>query len=226
MRMNLYTLCFGSKPVKPLILFDFDGTLVDSVDMLVSVVNNVAVEHGYTESFSKEGLRKHSVPKLIRRMGVPFWKLNAFVEECRERFAQRVHEGRLHAGIRPLLEDLAHKAVLGVVSSNAEASVRSALEEHGVLELFSYVDGGSYFAKNRHISQVRKQAVVDTFFTLYVGDESRDVHAARRAGVDCLAVTWGVQGEQGLLKVRPRMMAHTVHEAEHLIKAWMVSRGD
>lgn len=212
--------------MQPLILFDFDGTLVDSTDLLVSVIDSVAEERGLDDAFRREGLAQYSVQKLIREMGVSFFKVPGFVEECRERFAQQAHTNALQPGVKQLIESVSEHAQLGVVSSNEQRNIDAVLEREAISELFAYVSCGAYFSKNKQIAKVREEAVVDKFFTLYVGDESRDVHAARRAGVDCLAVSWGVQGEQGLLKVRPRMLAHDPSEAERLIKAWIVSRGD
>ncbi len=208
---------------KPLLVFDFDGTLVDSVDSLIACLNDAARSRSLPGSFSREAFAQYSVEQLLRKEGLWFWQVPGFVKEFREHVHQRLSEVFLHPGLAGLLSDLRSHAHLAVVSSNSSANVEEVLAREGVSEYFSVIRSSAYFAKSKHLRGVARELGVARSRVLYVGDETRDVHAARRARIDSLAVTWGLQGEEALLRARPRMLAHDVEEFEHLVKAWMVS---
>ena len=212
--------------MKPLILFDFDGTLVDSVDAMLLSLNEVCSERGLSARFSREDFEDHPVERLVKKAGLWFWQVPGFVHSFREHFAKHMPEVDLHPGLVPLLRNVSSYAQLGIISTNKEDNIRAVLKRNDLEELFVFVRQAGFFSKSKVIRRARKEEAVDKFKTLYVGDEVRDVHAARRAGVDCLSVAWGLQGEAALLRARPRMLAHDVEEAEHLLKAWLVSRGD
>ena len=211
--------------VQPLILFDFDGVLVDSTAVVVEAFNQALRERGL-EEVSKQQLASAPTERLARSAGLWFWQVPGFMDLFRARVQEALSEVCLHAELEELLVSFSRYAELGVVSSVDEQVVRGVLEEAGVSELFSGVYASTYFSLNKGIRLARKEAVVDAFRVLYVSDEPRGVYAARRAGVDSLAVTWGLSSKEVLLAARPRMLASSFSEAEHLVKAWLVSRGD
>lgn len=209
--------------MKPLILFDFDGTLVDSVDLLIDVANGLAVEKGYTPTFSREAFHTRSFEDLVKSMGISIFKVPGFVREGKQSFVNRLSCVSVHNHIPELVEMLSKHAHLAIITSNTSDVVRSVLSKK-LQSHFSEIVHAGLFIKNKHIKQMRKKYGLKKDQVLYVGDESRDIHAAHRAGVESMAVTWGVQGEKSLLKSRPTMLAKTATEAEHLLKAWTVSR--
>lgn len=210
--------------MQPLILFDFDGTLVDSVDAMLESLNEVVLTRGLEATFSRKDFQSSTAPALLREAGLWFWQVPGLVADFREHFHKKMPQVNMHVGLKSLLRELSVHADLGVVSSNEEDNVREVLAREGVEELFSWVVSSSYFSKSKHLRRLRREAVVDKFFCVYVGDESRDVAAARRAGFASCAVSWGLQGSQALLRVRPDMLAQSSKELEHLLKAWLVSR--
>jgi phosphoglycolate phosphatase-like HAD superfamily hydrolase len=209
--------------MKPLILFDFDGTLADSVDLLIDVANDIAVEKGYNPTFSREAFHKQSFEELVKRMGISLFKVSNFVKEGKQAFTERLSSVSMHNHIDELLEMASSYAHLAIITSNTPEVVRQVLAKN-VQEYFAEIIHGGLFTKSKSIKKLRKQFGLKKNQVLYVGDESRDMHAARRAGVESMAVTWGVQGEESLLKTRPTMLAKTATEAQHLLKAWIVSR--
>ena len=58
--------------------FDFDGTLVDSIDAVVLAANTVAKDFGLKKRLTRQELRVNSITKVARSLGVPFWKVLSF----------------------------------------------------------------------------------------------------------------------------------------------------
>lgn len=208
--------------MKPLILFDFDGTIADSLEVLVACMNAVAEHHGHSGRATVSLLRTTPTRKVAKALGVRFWQVPGLLKEVLSEFENRLDDVQVHPDVSELLEELSGRAQLGVVSSNDPAIVRSFLKSRGLKKYFPTVEGGSLFGKHRLITRVKKGLGVR--HVAYVGDEVRDVLAAKRARVDSLAVSWGLQDAQVLLRARPTMLASSVDEARELLLAWIDSR--
>jgi phosphoglycolate phosphatase len=93
---------------------------------------------------------------------------------------------------------------LGVLSSNHEDNIRRCLRANAVEEFFSFVVGyPKLFGKGKALRRIVRAERVGRAEVLYVGDEVRDVEAARKAGVAAAAVTWGFHAEALLRGSRP-----------------------
>jgi phosphoglycolate phosphatase len=120
-------------------------------------------------------------------------------------------EVKLFAGVPELLRDLRGRGVrLGVLSSNTEDNIRACLGAAGQADLFEFVVGYSrLFGKARALRRMLRAAGVPAARCLYVGDEVRDLEAARRAGAAFAAVSWGFHAEELL----------TAHGPTYLVRA-------
>jgi phosphoglycolate phosphatase len=176
-----------------LVIFDLDGTLSNSFPWFLTVVNSFADKHGFRriESHEIETLRGKSSREIITSLQVPYWKLPAIGADMRRLKAQHMHEIPLFAGIPEMLRDLVAKGVVAaLVSSDNEANARAALGAHASL-IRHYDCGASLFGKASKYTRVMKAAGIAARETLSIGDEVRDAEAARKAGIDFAAVSWG-----------------------------------
>ncbi len=205
---------------KRLVLFDLDGTLVDSVSAIIDTINEVAVLEGYKQIASREEIRKFSSIELLRFIGVPVYKFPFLMRTYRSCFLKRISRLHIYPDLMPVIESLSLRAVLGVISSNDTDVINTILKNQGVDGLFTHIKGGSFFTKSRHINKIRKLEGLAKERVVYVGDETRDIMAARRAGVISCAVTWGMQSEEVLLHAKPHMIAATPKELNTLLLSW------
>ena len=208
--------------MKPLILFDFDGTIADSLDELIKSFNVVLGRRGITKKLTRKHMRTTPARKLMKQFGVRFWSVPGLYREIVTEFESRIDAVSVHEHIPALLESLAPHAQLGVVSSNSPEVVRLFLSKHNLLSYLPTVHGGLLFGKHTAIRKVARSLHASA--VLYVGDEVRDVLAAQRARAHSLAVTWGLQDASVLLNARPSMMATSADEAKELLLAWVQSR--
>ena len=193
---------------RALVLFDFDGTLADTVDGICATARTVLRAHGVPEG------ELARVPQII---GPPFPQAFSLVFGLSEEEAAQVTaEYRaiyqdlgiqgwpLYPGMRALLEELrAAGRRLAVASSKREALVIKAVADNGVSDLFDIVLG------KRSDDQVSKaQTIVRAIDGLglapsdavMVGDRHHDVEAAAACGVPCVGVTYGGTAEPGELE--------------------------
>lgn len=175
-------------------IFDFDGTLADTMPWFASVLNEIADRYGirHIDESEYEAFREMNPVQIMKYLNFPPLKLPAVATYVRKRMAHEIEEIQLVAGIPDVLRELAAAGVeLAVVSSNARANVRKVLgpELSGLMGAFE--TGVALFGKPqklRHVLSLRSTSPADA---IYFGDEIRDVEAALAVGMASGAVTWG-----------------------------------
>lgn len=186
-----------------LIIFDFDGTLADSIPWLAGVFAEVARTHGFKPIGPDEieMLRTKGNREIVKYLGVPAWRMPAIAIHMRKLAAEAAPQLKLFEGVGDLLQGLKRRGLkLGVVSSNGEDTIRRVLgaELAGLID--HYGCGASVFGKAAKFRAVMRKAGVSAAETLCVGDEQRDIEAAHAAGARAGAVTWGYAAREALAK--------------------------
>jgi phosphoglycolate phosphatase len=185
----------------PLIVFDFDGTLADSLGPALAAYNRIAPGLGLRQIEDLEAARAMPTRQLLRQLGVRFWRLPRVVRAFQAAAAEHADRLRLHDEVAGMLRGLSARGHrLGVLSSNREDTIRACLRANGVEEVFGFVVGyPKLFGKAKALRRILKQEKADRDGLLFVGDELRDLEAGRKVKVSTAAVTWGFQVE-ALLK--------------------------
>ena len=111
---------------------------------------------------------------------------------------------RLFDGIQPMLERLRSAGVrTAIVSSNAEQNIRRILGPQNSALIDIYDCGASLFGKARKLRAVVTRSGVPAARAICIGDETRDIEAAREAGIASGAVLWGYAKRDVLLSFAP-----------------------
>jgi phosphoglycolate phosphatase len=197
-----------------LILFDFDGTLADSSSWFVATLPELARVHRFRMPSEAEiaMLRGRSTRDVVKAMGISPWKLPAIARDLRSRAERNVHAIELFDGIEALLDALHESgATGGVVSSNSERVARQVLGRHATT-IHHYACGASLFGKARLLSRLTRAAGKSPSRSLYVGDELRDIAAARAARLAAGAVEWGYSTQEALADARPDHLFEAPHD--------------
>ena len=189
-----------------LVIFDLDGTLIDSKLDLAHAVNAARVHLGlhpiaHDTVYSYVG---NGAPMLIRRALGPeapeedvARALEFFLEYYREHMLDNTV---LYPGVRDALERLTANNVAMAVLTNKPVRISNAiLDGLGVASHFRHVYGGNSFEfKKPHpigIETLMRDCATDKSETLMVGDSAVDVQTARNACVKACGVTYGFQPE-------------------------------
>ncbi len=195
-----------------LVIFDFDGVLADSAAWFTGELPGLTEEFGLNplDAAEIERLRGCDTREILKALHVPAWKLPAIAGRLRQRFAEDIDQVKLFPGAKVLLRRLAcHGVTLGVVSSNSEANVRRILGPEAAALIGLFECGVSLFGKASRFRRIVKRARIDAALTLCLGDEARDIEAARSAGLACGAATWGYATRELLLSKAPTWLFET-----------------
>jgi phosphoglycolate phosphatase len=180
-----------------LFMFDFDGTLADSLGQLVALYNRLAPSLGLKPVTDVEAARATPTRRLLKQLGIRFWKLPRVVRAFQAAVAAEAQAVRLHDGIAAMLGDLAARgARLAVLSSNREDNIRRCLQANGVEDRFAFIVGyPKLFGKAKALRRILRSEGLSRADVLYVGDELRDIEAGRKVRIATAAVTWGFHAE-------------------------------
>ncbi|WP_448661882.1 HAD hydrolase-like protein [Sphingomonas sp. CJ20] len=193
------------EPIR-LVIFDFDGTLSDSGDWFLSVVDELAARFRFrsVQPDEVEMLRHRSSREVIQFLGIPRWKLPLIARYLRRLIGRNAHQIELFPGTPDLLEQLTDSGIrLALVTSNSEENARKILGPQHAARIECYACGSSLFGKAPKFRRVLKQMRVSPAHTLAIGDETRDVDAAREVGMRAGSVLWGYASEEALSVLRP-----------------------
>ena len=189
-----------------LAIFDFDGTLADSVPWFAGVVNHLADRYGFkrVEERDHARLRGLAPRRLLAVLGVPLWKVPLIAYHLRGLMTRDIDEISLFDGVDTLLRRLSRADVaLAVVSSNSYDNVRRILGAENVALIDAFSCGVSIFGKAAKLRGVLSACDVPRSGAIYIGDEVRDIEAAREAGVASGAVPWGYNTVESLKLCEP-----------------------
>jgi phosphoglycolate phosphatase len=198
-----------------LVIFDFDGTLADSAEWTLGILNQVAERYGFRQVSEAETamLRGWDNRAIIRYLGVPAWKLPLIANHMRKLAARDAGQIRLFPGVDALLARLSGAGVrLAIVSSNAEENVRRILGPANSALIAHYACGASIFGKAAKFRQVLRASGIARSRTLCIGDEARDIEAAVAERLACGAVTWGYATPELLRAQEPTLLFRSLDE--------------
>lgn len=204
-----------------LVIFDFDGTLADSGDWFLSMSDQLAQRFSFRRVTPEEieVLRGRPSREVIRYLGIPRWKLPGIGRYLHALLAQQTDRIALFAGVEPLIHRLADAGIkLALVTSNSESNARAILGPANVARFDWLECGASLMGKAPRYRRVLRRAYVEPWEAIAIGDETRDIAAARKAGVTAGAVFWGYAHREALVKAGPDLcFEHPDEVARHLL---------
>lgn len=201
------------------IIFDFDGTIADSFEAVLKISNQLAAEFGYPKAQPEDisRLKNLSSREVVRQSKVSPFKLPFLLRRLRCELNREIHRLKPIPGMKSALLMLKQQGnQLGIVTSNSCENVAAFLQAQELSEAFDFIGSGlALFGKGRVIQRILKQNNLNPADVIYVGDETRDIEAARKIGIRVIAVSWGFNSSQVLAAEKPDFL---IHEPEELLE--------
>lgn len=213
-----------------LIVFDWDGTLIDSIAKIVACLQAAVMETGLA-SRSVEQLRqiiglglKEAITSLFP--DIDERQMQQFVQVYRRHF---LHDcpinSELFAGARNILGLLAHHGyMLAVATSKGRHGLDIALQQTSLAAVFHATrcaDETCSKPDPQMLLEIMAQLNVAPEHTLMIGDTEYDMEMAQRAGVRSIAVTYGVHERAQLEKYQPITCINDINELRQLLPAFI-----
>lgn len=186
--------------------FDFDGTLADTMPWFNSILNTVADKYGFRkiDAAERDQLRHRDASEILKFLGIPLWKLPAIMAHVRTLMQEIDPSVHMFDGIPDALARLKASGMrLAVVSSNSLENVQRVLGPDTAALFDDYECGTDLFGKAAKIDRLLQRHGTPPERFLLVGDEMRDIDAARKAGVRVGSVAWGYNHVDALREREP-----------------------
>lgn len=207
------------------VLFDFDGTVFDTVEGITKCVQYAIRKHGWDAELND--LRCFAGPPLSEKFmevyGVTEDEALQLVREYRERYVPiGVYESSPFEGIRELLETLkAAGKTVGIATSKPQALAELLLEQSRLKDYFDVIVGSDPHLNNdkkwQIITRAMEHCAADKDSAVLIGDTKYDVLGAARCGIPCVGVRWGYAAEGELEEAGAVAIVESMEELAALL---------
>ncbi len=202
------------------ILFDFDGTICDSLKVGFDIANRLSSKYNFKRVDMNELhlFRNMTSEEVIRSLGISYFKLPFIASNFRKLLNAEIKNLTPFEHIIEEIIFLHEKGYrIGILSSNSKENVQQFLANNNIYNCFSFLQTGtSLFGKAASIRKVLKKQKLEKHEVLLVGDETRDIAAAQNCGIKVMAVTWGFHTREILEKYEPDYLIQHAKELRQI----------
>lgn len=210
-----------------LVIFDMDGTILNTLDDINNAVNAALSKYGYplktideTRKNVGNGLRK-TLERSFAKMPQES-EFEEILKDMLEYYSDHSADNtRPYDGINELIADIREAGYLTAVISNKKDSAVQDLCEEYFKNLFVESIGERQGQKLKPapdaIYDLTKRLNISLSRTIYIGDSDVDLATAANANIDCIAVTWGFRDEEFLVKNGAKIIAHNPDDVRRIL---------
>jgi len=199
------------------LIFDFDGTLADSFETLLSIFEEITKRENKLSASEIADLRGKSLKEIIRYLKIKRWQIPGLVLKAKKQLAVRIVSIHLFPGIKQALAELSRDNKIYILSTNSSANIRLLLEKNKADNYITGIYGDiGLRGKSSALKKMIKKEALKRSECIYIGDEVRDIDAARKAKIQSAGVTWGFNNPQAIKNAGPDIVVEKTRKLSKL----------
>lgn len=203
---------------KSLIIFDWDGTLMDSVGLIVDAMRYAAEKHGLT--VTDEATKSIIGIALVDAFPMLFPndsdKYDELLATYSEYYVKHCDNDKLFAGIKELIQDLhAQGKTLAIATGKKRKGLERVLPNSGIEPFFTTTKTADETAGKPNplmLEQILVETGTRIEDAVFIGDSIHDIRMAKNINMDCIAVSYGCETAEILAKEQPTKLVTTINE--------------
>lgn len=207
---------------KKMIIFDFDGTIADTFDESYDIYNEIAPKYHCKQITleEREILRNKKPQDFFKNYGITKVKISLLLLKGRKKLHKRINKIKPAKGMIETLKGIKAQGFgMGILTSNSKKNVNIFLKNHGLTDIFDFINSGKHlFGKSRSIKSILRKRKISKKLAIFVGDETRDIEAGKKAGIPVVAVSWGYNAPEILRSLEPDKLVNTPKALMEYIK--------
>jgi len=203
------------------VIFDFDGTIADSFGLVPEGLKLFAPKFGITipKDLNIDDLKELSMRDMMKKYRISIFKILHYWPEITSYMHDRMKAVKPFAGIKLALEKISRSEFrMFVITSNSQKNVQEFLKMNHIEVFEGIYSKRNLFGKAAAIDALIRKKKFDKKLTFYVGDETRDIEAAGKCGIKIIAVTWGYNNEELLIKSNPDFIAKQPEDIVNILE--------
>ncbi|MCL9781999.1 HAD-IA family hydrolase [Vibrio sp. S4M6] len=194
------------------ILFDFDGTLFDTSTIVYHKLLDITTTQAETPNWDQ--LRDLSSWQVLKTLQIPIFKLPSIKKSITSEIHNNLESIEIQKGISELIIELHRKNIeLHILSSNSYENISELLTLNNLEHYFSSINcASSLFGKSFDIRLFMKEKKISSSDLVFVGDETRDYRAAKKAKIRCYPVSWGYNSQRAFKNITEQFVSSDTFE--------------
>jgi len=190
------------------VIFDFDGTIADTSKLFLNIVKTITKEFDINVNGEKfdnfEQYKNMTIKQIRKRHNINFFMGLKILKRGQEEYDKEVQNIKIFKEVKSLLYELnSRNYKIGILSSNSVENIEKVLEKENINIIRYVYSSKRLFGKATVLKKILKEQGMERKDTIYIGDEVRDVEAAKKANILSGAVTWGLNGKEILENSNP-----------------------
>ncbi len=195
---------------KKTIIFDFDGTLADSLHVVIQVYNSIAPHFNTKKIEIEKMLYYRNIPtrQLLKELNISNWKLPCLLFFVKNKLKKRKYNIEFFDGMKDVVTTLSEKKIqLGIVTNNSKKFVQRFLEKENLENNFDFIySSRTFYGKDKKLQKLINNYNLERENVLYIGDEIKDIEACKKVSIPIMAVTWGGYSSEILESYNPEYL--------------------
>lgn len=210
-----------------MLVFDFDGTIADSLAVSVDIANEIGPHFGLPsiDESQLQQLKGLSLREFLQEANLHWSQVPELAIRARAAFKKHLNRVEPIAGMPELIESLAQQSCpMHILTSNTRSNVQAFLKKHDIQGFGRIISPRNIHGKGASLKKLCTQFGYTPDQALMIGDELRDIQAAQQAAVPVVAVTWGLNSESLLRSTKPTHCVTSV-DALHAVIQQHLAQG-
>jgi phosphoglycolate phosphatase len=191
------------------LIFDFDGTIADSFETLLAIFEEVTKRPEKLTTNELKELRGKSLKEVIKYLKIKRWQIPRLILKAKSSVAVKIVDIKPFPDMPEMLRQLSKDGYkLYIMSTNSSANIDKFLKRNKLDDCFTKVYGDiGLRSKSSALKKLMKKEKLKPDGCTYIGDEVRDIEAAKNAGITSVGVAWGFNYPEALESAKPDAIA-------------------
>ncbi|MEI6266477.1 MAG: HAD-IA family hydrolase [bacterium] len=203
------------------VIFDFDGTLADTFVFALEIANKYAAKYhlGQFTPDDLEKMKKLSLAEIVKKYKISWFNLIRMVLTSRREITARLEEINTFPGLPEMMKRLHEEGYqIAVVSTNSKKNIDYFVNKYFPDDVSIIHTSLNPFNKDMILRKLLTKFDIQLKDALYVGDEIRDIDAAKGAGIKVISVDWGYNSKTYLKEKNPIVVSSSKALYETIVK--------